>query len=128
MFFLTIVRDYIVWHYSTALVSFVRLYKNFWWFTVQFFSIPQLAGSLLSPYKRITERRAGLFDIEAWAGFIIINIISRLIGFVVRICIIIAGIISLIILCLLAVIWYAIWLAAPAIISYCLIYGIYLLF
>lgn len=128
MFFLTIVRDYIVWHYSTALVSFVRLYKNFWWFTVQFFSIPQLAGSLLSPYKRITERRAGLFDIEAWAGFIIINIISRLIGFVVRICIIITGIIALIVLCLLALVWYIIWLAAPAIISYCLIYGIYLLF
>ena len=128
MFFLTIVRDYIVWHYSTALVSFVRLYKNFWWFTVQFFSIPQLAGSLLSPYKRITERRVGLFDIEAWAGFIIINIISRLIGFVVRICIIIAGIIALVVLCLLALIWYTIWLAAPAIISYCLVYGLYLLF
>jgi len=128
MFFLTIVRDYIFWHYSTALVSFVRLYKNFWWFTVQFFSIPQLAGSLLSPYKRITERRAGLFDIEAWAGFIIINIISRLIGFVVRICIIIAGIIALVVLCLLALIWYTIWLAAPAIISYCLVYGLYLLF
>ncbi len=128
MFFLTIVRDYIVWHYSTALVAFVRLYKNFWWFTVQFFSIPQLTGSLLAPYKRITERRAGLFDIEAWAGFIIINVISRLIGFVVRICIIIAGIIALVVLCLLAVVWYTIWLAAPTIISYCLVYGIYLLF
>jgi hypothetical protein len=127
MFFLTLVRDYIVWHYSTALVSFVRLYKNFWWFTVQYFSIPQLAGSLLSPYKRITERRAGLFDIEAWVGFIIINLISRLIGFIVRICIIIAGIMALIALCLLAVIWYGIWLAAPAIISYCFIYGLYLI-
>lgn len=128
MFFLTIVRDYIVWHYSTALVSFVRLYKNFWWFTVQFYSIPQLAGSLLSPYKRITERRAGLFDIEAWLGFIVINTISRLIGFIARMVIILIGIADLIILCLLAVIWYAIWLAAPAIISYCLIYGLYLLF
>jgi hypothetical protein len=128
MFFLTIVRDYTIWHYSTALVSFVRLYKNFWWFTVQFFSIPQLAGSLFAPYKRITERRAGLFDIEAWLGFIIINIISRLIGFLVRICIIFMGIINLILLCLLAVVWYAIWLAAPAIISYCLVYGLYLLF
>lgn len=128
MFFLTIVRDYTIWHYSTALVAFVRLYKNFWWFTVQLFSIPQLASSLFAPFKRITERRAGLFDIEAWAGFIIINIVSRLIGFVVRMCIIIAGIGALILLCLLAVIWYGIWLAAPAIISYCLVYGIYLLF
>lgn len=128
MFFLTIVRDYTIWHYSTALVAFVRLYKNFWWFTVQFFSIPQLSGSLLAPFKRITERRAGLFDIEAWAGFIIINIISRLIGFVTRLVIICTGLVSLILLCLVSVIWYGIWLAAPAIISYCLIYGLYLLF
>jgi hypothetical protein len=128
MFFLTIVRDYTIWHYSTALVSFVRLYKNFWWFTVQFFSIPQLAGSLVAPFKRITERRAGLFDIEGWLGFIIINLISRLIGLVTRITIISLGLICLVLLCLLAVIWYSIWLAAPAIISYCLVYGMYLLF
>lgn len=128
MFFLTLVRDYIVWHYFTALVDFLRLYKNFWWFTIQFFSIPQLAGSLFAPYKRITEHRAGLFDIEAWAGFIIINIISRLIGFIARICLITIGLIALVMQCLLSVIWYGIWLAAPAIILYCFVYGIYLLF
>lgn len=128
MFFLTIVQDYIIWHYSTALVSFVRLYKNFWWFTVQFFSIPQLASSLFAPFKRITERRGGLFDIEGWLGFIIINLISRLIGCIARLSIISLGLVCLALLCVLGVVWYAIWLGAPALISYCFIYGVYLLF
>jgi hypothetical protein len=127
MFFLTIVRDYTIWHYSTALVSFVRLYKNFWWFTVQFFSIPQLAGSLFAPFKRITEPRGKLLDIEGWIGFIIINLISRLIGLVTRLTIMCVGLVCLTLLCLLAIIWYGIWLAAPAIISYCLVYGLYLI-
>ena len=128
MFFLTIVGDYLVWHYTTALVSFVRVYKNFWWFTTQFFSLPQLLSSLLSPYKRITETRKGLFDIEGWIGYIIINSISRLIGSIIRLVIISWGIVSLLGLCLFAAIMYALFIIAPVLVVTSFMYGIYLLF
>jgi hypothetical protein len=128
MFFLTIISDYLIWHYSTALISFIRVYKNFWWFTVQFFSIPQLTSSLLAPYKRMTERRGSLFDIEAWVGFIAINLMSRLLGFIIRLVIIGAGLLCLGVLCLVSVIGYGVWLSAPLITLYCFTYGLYLLF
>jgi hypothetical protein len=128
MFFLTLVRDYTIWHYSTALVAFVRLYKNFWWFLVQFFSIPQLTSSLFAPYKRITERRGSLLDIEAWFSFIIINTISRLIGFCIRVCIIGFGLACLFILLVSSVLTYGFWLVAPGLLVYCFGYGLYLLF
>ncbi len=128
MFFLTIVRDYLIWHYTTALVSFVRVYKNFWWFLTQFFSIPQLLESLISPYKQITETRARLFDVEGWLGYIIINVVSRIIGLVTRLVIISWGITSLVGLSIFATIIYALFVIAPFLIVVSFGYGMYLLF
>lgn len=128
MFFLTIVGDYITWHYSTALLSFVRIYKNLWWFLTQFFSIPQLSVSLLAPYKRMTEHRGSLLDIEAWVGFFAINVMSRLLGFFIRIMIISVGLLSLLVLSLGAVTTYALWLIAPFLVVFCFTFGVYLLF
>ena len=128
MFFLTIVWDYLIWHYTTALVSLVRLYKNFWWFLTQFFSIPQLLGSLLSPYKRITEERRRLLDIEGWIGYFIINTISRCIGFVTRVLIISGGIMSLVGLSFFGAIVYAVFIITPVLVFTCFTFGIYLLF
>lgn len=128
MFFLTIVGDYITWHYSTALLSFVRIYKNLWWFLLQFFSIPQLSVSLLAPYKRMTERRGPLLDIEGWVGFIAINVMSRLLGFFIRVTIITVGLLSLVVLSVGAVTTYAIWLIAPFLVVFCFTFGVYLLF
>ncbi len=128
MFFLTIVQDYIIWHYTTALVSFVRVYKNFWWFLTQYFSIPQLLNSLISPYKRIQERRGSLFDIEGWMGYIVINLLSRGIGLVTRMIIICSGLFSLVGFSILAVLVYALFIIAPALILVGFGFGIYLLF
>lgn len=128
MFFLTIVRDYLNWHYTTALVSFVRVYKNFWWFLTQFFSIPQLLGSLISPYKQITEARRRLFDVEGWLGYIIINVVSRIIGLLTRLVIISWGLTSLVGLSIFATLVYAVFVIAPFLIVVCFGYGMYLLF
>lgn len=128
MFLFTITRDYFSWHYSIALVSFIRIYKNFYWFLTQFFSLRLLAGSLFLPYKQITERRGSLFDLEGWIGFLIINLLSRSIGVIARLFYIIMGVTAIVLASLLTLIWYSIWIIAPFIISYCLLTGLYLLF
>ena len=128
MFLLTIARDYLIWHYSTALVSFLRIYKNFWWFLTQFFSLPQLLSSLFNPYKRIKEPRGSLLDIEGWMGYLIINVLSRLIGLFTRLAIISWGIVSLAGLSFLGALCYAFFIIAPFLIVICFVYGIYLLF
>lgn len=128
MFFLIIARDYVRFHYTTALVAYLRIHKNLQWFLVHYFSIPQLLASLFSPYKRMTESRGALFDVEAWIGFIAINLISRIIGFIIRMFIIVIGVVSLIFFTILSVVLYAVWIASPLLIAYCFLYGIYLLF
>jgi hypothetical protein len=126
MFFLTLLRDYMLWHYGAGLIAFVRVYKNFWWFLVQFFSIPQLTASLVAPYKKMTEGRGSLLDIEWWIGFIIINTISRLLGLIIRLIIITTGLICLMFFSLTALISYGVWLIAPLLLVYCFSYGLYL--
>lgn len=120
--------DYFEWHYSTALKRIFHVWRNFFWFLVAFFSITQLLKSLFSPWKRITEERGKTFDLEDLAGFIIIGIISRFIGFILRFTIILIGLISLIILSVGLLATYVFWLAAPFLIPTIFFFGLVFIF
>jgi len=126
MFFFSVLQNYLVWHYSQALVGYIRVFRNLWWFLVQFFSLPELFSSLFSPYKRIVESRTVGFNLEAWAGVIIINIMSRLIGLLVRTIIIVVGISTLTIFTFVGLFSYALWIGAPLVITGSILSGIYL--
>ncbi len=97
------------------------------WFVVNFFSLPQLLKSLLAPYRRMTEDRGNTFSFEDLAGYIIINLISRIIGLILRLTIIVTGTFCLLLLLLVIGITYIIWLVAPAFIVACLVLGFKLL-
>lgn len=127
MLLLSIIHHYLFWHYSTAFGEIRHVAKNLLWFVVHFFSLPQLFRSLLSPYRRMTEDRGKTFDLEDLAGFIIINLISRIIGLVLRLTIILAGTASLLILFFLILLTYIVWSIAPLFLLVCLLFGIRLL-
>lgn len=127
MLFVTIMHHYLLWHYSNAFKEILHVWKNFVWFTINFFSLPQLFHSLFSPWKRITEDRGQTFNLEDLAGFIIVNFISRLIGAILRCLIIIVGLVSLLLLCLGLILIYVFWVTAPIVILGCIYYGLILL-
>ncbi len=120
--------DYAGWHYDRALPHYVRIYKNLWWFLVQFFSLPYLASSFFAPYKRVIEPKSRRFDLEDWLGRILINLLSRLIGMIIRFVIIISGIMTLVVYILLGCLGYVLWLVWPILIISCWVYGFKLLF
>jgi len=128
MLFFSLLQHYLIWHYGQAITSYLRVYKNFWWFLVQFFSIKELLASLFSPFKRMTETRTKKFDLEDFFGALMINILSRLIGFVIRSFLIITGIVSLVTYSVFGLFFYGVWLIAPLLIPVCLVYGIWLMF
>lgn len=127
MLVLTILHHYLLWHYATALREMAHVAANLLWFVVHFFSLPQLARSLFAPYRRITEERHRRFNLEDIAGYIIINLISRIIGFLLRFIILIAGLLSLVMLTVGIVIAYIFWLFAPIVLIALLIAGFRLL-
>jgi len=119
--------DYIIWHYGRALGSYVRLVRNGRDFILYYFSIPLLLRTLLSPYKRITEQHTKRFDFEDWAGSIIINTLSRIIGLIIRLIIIFIGLVVFVGFMILSVIGFGIWIASPLITLMSIIIGVLIL-
>ncbi len=124
MFFSVFIRHYLWWHYRDALASYIRIYKNFFWFLVSFFSLGELSRSFFAPYKRITEPRGRGFSIEAWFNSLIINTMSRGIGMIVRGVILLVGFITLMLHMSMAIIGYAVWIGAPLIIIGSIVLGV----
>lgn len=127
MLFLSIVHHYLLWHYTKAFGEIRHVWKNIVWFTFHFFSIPQLLRSYLSPWKRMTEERGRSFNFEELASFVIINLISRIVGVLLRTVVIISGIASLFVLLLGIIATYIFWIFAPAIIVLIFYFGIVLI-
>lgn len=120
-------HHYFIWHYTRAFLEIFHVWLNLLWFVVNFFSLPQLMRTWLSPWKRIVEDRGEKWNLEDLAGFVIINIISRIVGGLLRTVIIAAGLIALLITVLAGLAVYVFWVFAPAVIIALLVFGISLL-
>jgi hypothetical protein len=116
MVFVNVLHHYLIWHYFTAFREILHLWRNFTWFVVHYFSLPQLIGSWLAPWKRVVETQTNKWDLEQWAGVIIIGFLSRLIGFVIRSIIIAAGLLALTGLLVTGLLVLLTWYLLPAII------------
>ncbi len=103
---------YLWWHYTKAWGDFLRLYLNFFWFLSNFFSIKILSGTLLAPWKRLRESRGGRGD-GGFAGRLILNSITRAVGFLLRSGTILMGVFSLVLLSLAFLLFLLFWLFAP---------------
>ena len=113
MFFASIIHDYFVWHYTRAWWQMWGVWRNFLWMVIHFFSLPQLSRSLFSPFKRITEGRGDTFSFEDLATYVIVNLISRIIGAIVRIVIILIGLITLAFTIVGGFVTYLFWMVTP---------------
>ena len=116
MFLTLIVRDYFVWHYGRAWWELWGVWRNYLWFIGHFFSLSQLMRSWFAPYKRITEGRGNRWDAEDIAGFIIINILSRIFGAIARTIIIGLGLIALLVTIAIGFLIYTVWMILPILI------------
>jgi hypothetical protein len=127
MLFLSIVHHYFYWHYSRALLDIFNIWKDCIWFVGHFFSLRQLAVSWFSPWKRTIESRGEKWNLEDLAGYVIINILSRLVGAIIRTVIIFLGLVSVLTTIIGGVLVYAFWILTPFILITLLGFGLTLL-
>jgi hypothetical protein len=125
---LTILHHYLAWHYTKAFNEIRHVSKNLLWFVVHFFSLPQLIRAFFAPYRRMTEERGNVFSLEDLASFVIIGLISRIIGMILRTTIILSGLFTLIILLALIIATFIFWLTAPLAIIVLIIIGFRFIF
>lgn len=90
--------------------------------TAQLFSVNQLLRTLFAPWRRIiTYPGASLADKwKAWSD----NLFSRMVGFVVRLIVLLAALVSLIVIALLTAMETVVWPLLPLAIPGCLIAGL----
>ncbi len=127
MIFTGIISDYFRWHYGRAFSELFHVWLNFLWFIIHFFSLPQLGRSLFSPWKRMTEEKQKGFSFEAFAAYIIINLLSRLVGFLMRGTVLLLGLIVLAGAIMAGALTFLFWFAAPVVIVVLLGMGVSLL-
>ncbi len=125
---ISLILNYFFWHYTRALTDIVAIFKNIFTFEVRFFSIPLLLKTLFSPWQKQNESYVQGFHPGAFFETVIVNIITRLVGFVVRMCFILIGIVCLVFTVVLFLTSFVIWLVLPFIITILFFSGIRLLF
>lgn len=117
---------YIFWHYSTALVDILRVWGNMLWFVHHFFSTKMLAKTLFSPWQRMHESypKKGRFDPQYLIGTLVVNLLMRLVGALVRLFFIALSLIASVIVFLFGVIFMLFWFLAPVVIVYLFFIGL----
>lgn len=119
---------YVKWHYLDAPRDILRGWGNILWFNFNYFSVPLLLQTFFSPWRRIAWDYGRGFDIGVYLFTFSSNLISRILGAIVRSFLIVAGLVVQLALLFLGSLLFLFWFVLPAIIAAAFIYGIFLLF
>ncbi|OGG21314.1 hypothetical protein A3D03_00550 [Candidatus Gottesmanbacteria bacterium RIFCSPHIGHO2_02_FULL_40_13] len=76
--------DYLDWHYQKVLFKLLLLWRNLTLFPMYYFSVGLHLKTLLSPWKKQTIRMKPGFHLEDFMGVVSFNIISRIMGLILR--------------------------------------------
>jgi len=116
------------WHFFDTLKEILKAWKNFLLFNLNYFSIPILLRTLFSPWRRYVWSYGRGFDIKRYLETAISNLISRGIGFIIRVFLILIGLIVEIFIFLGGAVVFVVWLFFPLLLIFGLIFGIKIIF
>ncbi len=105
--------NYFLWHFFKAPKDFLIIIYNYWLFCGHFFSLKTLLGSLFAPWKRITFSQKPGFSLSHYFETFISNLVSRLLGAMVRSCLIFIGLLAQLAVLLLGLVLLIVFLFLP---------------
>jgi hypothetical protein len=116
MNYLGVAGDYAVWWYSGGLIRLVRWISALFGWTSNYFSVGRVFKTFFSPWKRLVEtRQPGIDGLKDW---FLDNLISRLVGFFMRLTIIIVYLLTMVSLAVFAVLALGLWVGLPLIVIF----------
>ena len=117
-----IILDFIVWWYTKGVILFFRNFAALLNYLMGMFSVKESVLNLFAPWKRlVSQRRPGL---DGFRDFIIDNLVSRGVGFVMRIILLIMFLAVTGLYIGLTVVFLIIWLGWPLLIPFFVITGV----
>ncbi len=125
----SVARDYLVWHYSAALSDMFHIWWNYLWFVNHLFSVPDVLKTWISPWKRLQEDKVNiLMKPEDFFANFFVNLMMRLVGFMVRTALLFIALCSFLIIFIGGIMGFFTWLVLPALVVHFLISGFGFLF
>jgi hypothetical protein len=122
-----IILGYLKWHYGQAIYSLWNIWKNFLFFIFEFFSIKLLFQNFFDSWKRMTDDYPRSFDLKKYFAIFIVNMITRIVGIIMRTGLIIIGLTCYFLMFIAYPLALVIWLLLPAIIVSLILTGIFLI-
>lgn len=119
---------YFYWHFLEAPRNILMAWKNFLKFGLNYFSIPLLLRTLFSPWHKYAWSYPRGFYPEKYLEVFVSNLISRILGAILRIFMIIVGILTEIFIILAGIIIFLVWIVLPLLLIAGLILGIRIIF
>ena len=117
---------FFTWWYSEETVTLKTVVLYLLKSVIHIFSIPYLLKTLFAPWKRDAVRGVNL-SLQEQFSVLVENLISRFMGFVVRIATIFFGLIMFILICLLCLAIIVGWYILPFLTVGIFLYGVYFL-
>ena len=118
----------LIWQFFDMPRAILIGWKNFLLFNLNYFSVQLLLKTYFSHWHKYQYPYERVFEFWKNTEVFIFNMMSRIIGAIVRTFIIIIGIISEILIIILGLIIFLGWLILPALLVFGLFFGISLMF
>ena len=120
--------QYLSWQFWEVPKNILLGWKNFLKFGLNYFSIFLLLKTLFSPWRRYTWAYPRGFDIGKYLEVFISNLISRILGLILRVFLIIIGTLTEIFIIFAGLAVFLAWLILPILLIAGLIFGIKIIF
>jgi len=108
-----ILIQYFQWHFIEQAKTILRAWKDFLLFNLNYWSIPLLIKTLFAHWHRYRYSYGKGFDLKKFFEVWTFNIISRVLGAIVRIVFIFLGILTEIFIAIIGLIVFLFWLVLP---------------
>jgi hypothetical protein len=122
-----IIYQYLVWQFFNAPVDILKGWQNYLLFNFNYFSIQTLAKTFFSHWRRYASSYGKGFSPSRYFEAFIFNMMSRIIGAILRTFFIIAGILIEVFIAFAGGIVFIVWIILPFLVIFGFIFGLRLL-
>ncbi len=123
----SIVWQSVVWHFFEVPKGIIKAWRNFLVFTFNYFSIGLLLRTFFSHWRKYGESYGRGFDPKKYAQVFMGNMISRVLGAIIRLVTIVIGLIAELFVFLAGLIVLFIWLFLPLLLIFGFTFSAFLL-
>lgn len=124
----SVLRDYLVWHYSTAYVDALYIWWNYLWFVNHLFSVPDVLRSFFAPFRRLEEAPVNIIkDPGAFFGNLFVNLMMRIVGMILRAALLAIAFLLFLITLAAGAAFLALWTVLPVLVAHFFTSGVRLL-